>query len=30
MFEQVTECAQDLVDAMNKDANTGKSFDIKE
>ena len=30
MFEQVTECAQDLVDAMSKEANTGKSFDIKE
>ena len=30
MFEQVTECAQDLVDVLSKEANSGRSFDLKE
>ena len=30
MFKQICECADDLLDAIDKEANTGKSFEIKE
>ena len=30
MFEQITECTKDLVTAIDKEANTGKSFELKE
>ena len=30
MFQQISECAEDLVTAIDKEANTGKSFEMKE
>ena len=30
MFEQITECADDFVEAVEKEANTRKALDFKE
>ena len=30
MFEQITECAEDFVEAVEKEANTRKALDFKE
>ena len=30
MFDQIVECAEDLTEALRKEADTGKSFELKE
>ena len=30
MTKQINECAQNLVEGMGKEADTGKAFDVKE
>ena len=30
MTQQMNECAQDMIDSMSKEANTGRPIDVKE